>query len=186
MRGLVGLLVALATLSLAVAGSAAAQSGKSPAAAQIDRDVELAVKDLAARVPVTVELARHAKGVLVFPDIVKGGLIIGGQYGKGALRRHGRTVAYYETVSGSYGLQVGVQKYGYAMFFMTDAALGYLERSDGWEVGVGPSVVVMDEAQAKSLTTTTLRDDVYVFFFNQSGLMAGLGVQGSKINRIRP
>ena len=69
---------------------------------------------------------------------------------------------------------------------MNDAALAYLDRSDGWEVGVGPSVVVVDSSMAKALTTTTLKDDVYAFFFDQTGLMAGLGVQGSKISRIKP
>jgi lipid-binding SYLF domain-containing protein len=72
------------------------------------------------------------------------------------------------------------------MFFMTDSALKYLKSSSGWEVGVGPSVVVVDEGVARSLTTTTARSDVYVFFFNQKGLMAGLGIQGSKISQFQP
>jgi sulfatase maturation enzyme AslB (radical SAM superfamily) len=82
------------------------------------------------------------------------------------------------------GLQAGVQAFGYAMFLMTDAALDYLDRSDGWEVGVGPSVVIVDSGMARTLTTTTLQKDVYAFVFDQRGLMAGAGLQGSKITRI--
>jgi lipid-binding SYLF domain-containing protein len=77
-----------------------------------------------------------------------------------------------------------VQSFGYAMFLMTDKALQYLDRSDGWELGVGPSIVVVDLGKANSLTTTTLKDDVYAFIFDQKGLMAGLGLQGSKITKL--
>jgi len=122
----------------------------------------------------------------VFPSIVKGGLGLGAQYGKGALRKGGKTVAYFETAAASYGLQAGVQRFGYALFFMNDGALAYLDRSDGWEVGVGPSIVVVDTGMAKTLTTTTVTNDVYAFSFDQKGLMGGLGVQGSKISRIDP
>jgi lipid-binding SYLF domain-containing protein len=117
---------------------------------------------------------------------VKGGLIVGGQYGEGALRKGGKTVAYYSTGGVSYGLQAGAQSFGYALFFMTESSLKYLDRSDGWEIGVGPSVVVVDEGIARNLTTTTARDDVYAFVFGQKGLMAGVGIQGSKITRIHP
>ncbi len=95
-------------------------------------------------------------------------------------------MGYYNMVAGSYGLQAGVQSFDYAMFFMTDSALDYLNSSAGFEVGVGPSVVVVDAGIAKSLTTTTAKDDVYAFIFGQKGLMAGLGLQGSKITRIKP
>jgi lipid-binding SYLF domain-containing protein len=81
-------------------------------------------------------------------------------------------------------LQAGAQEFGYAMYFMTNKALDYLKNSNGWEIGVGPSVVVVDEGMARALTTTTAKEDLYVFFFAQKGLMAGLGVQGSKITQI--
>ena len=106
--------------------------------------------------------------------------------GEGALLSGGRTLGYYNTAAASYGLQAGVQKFGYALFFMTDSSLGYLKKSGGWELGTGPSFVVVDAGMAKSMTTTTLRKDVYAFFFDQKGLMAGLGLQGSKITRITP
>lgn len=113
--------------------------------------------------------------------------MVGAQYGRGgALRVNGRTAGYYNSVAASYGLQAGVQSYGYALFFMNDAALSYLDRSEGWEIGVGPTIVVVDAGAAKNLTTTTLKDNVYAFIFDQKGLMAGVGLQGSKITRIYP
>jgi len=155
-------------------------------AAEIDRDADAALKDLYASTPAAKELAKVAKGILVFPRIVKGGLIVGGQYGEGALRKGGKTAGYYRTVAASYGLQVGVQAFGYAMFFIRDEALEYLKKSDGWELGVGPNITVVDKGAAVALTTTTAKDDIYVFFFDQKGLMAGLGIQGSKITKITP
>ena len=91
---------------------------------------------------------------------------------------------YYNTAGASYGLQAGAQKFGYAMLFMNDEALAYLDKSDGFEVGAGPSVVVMDDGMAKQSSTTTLSEDVYAFIFGQSGLMAGLGLQGNKITKL--
>jgi lipid-binding SYLF domain-containing protein len=155
-------------------------------AAEIDRDVDSALLKLYASSPSAEELSRVAKGIMVFPDVVKAGLIVGGQYGTGALRKEGKTVGYYRTVSASYGLQAGAQKFGYALFFLTQNALDYLTKSKGWEIGVGPSVVVVDEGLARSLTTTTAKEEIYAFFFDQKGLMAGLGLQGSKISKITP
>ena len=155
-------------------------------AGQIDANVTAGLKILYAKNAAAKALGAKAKGVLVFPNIVKGGFIVGGQYGEGALRKHGKTAGYYNTVAASYGLQAGLQKFGYALFFMTDDALSYLEKSDGWELGVGPTIVVLDAGAAAALTTTTGRSDVYAVFFDQKGLMAGLGVQGSKITRIHP
>ena len=154
-------------------------------AAEIDRDVNIALKDLYESNPAARELKTIAKGVLVFPRIVKGGFLVGGHYGKGALRKNEKTVGYYNTVAASYGLQAGVQAFGYALFFLTEDALKYLDRSDGWELGVGPSVVIVDEGMAKSLTTTTAKDGIYGFVFDQKGLMAGIGLQGSKITRLK-
>ena len=127
---------------------------------------------------------QHAKAMLVFPNIVKAGFLVGAQYGEGALRVNGHTVGYYTSTAASYGLQAGAQVYGYALLFMSESALSYLERSNGWELGVGPSIVVVDAGKAGTFTTTTARDEIYAFIFNQKGLMAGLGLQGSKITQI--
>lgn len=123
-------------------------------AAEINRDVSKVLKALYAKNAAAKSLGAKAKGILVFPSIVKGGFMVGGQYGEGALRQGNRTVGYYSSAAASYGLQAGLQKFGYALFFMTPSSLDYLQKSSGWEVGVGPSIVVVDQGMAKSLTTT--------------------------------
>lgn len=155
-------------------------------AAQIDREVNVALNKLYQSTPSARTLAAKSRGILVFPNVIKAGFIGGAEYGKGAMLKGGKTTGYYNIVAGSYGLQAGVQSFGYAMFFMNDAAITSLNSAKGLEVGVGPSIVVLDEGMAKKATTTTLRDDVYAFVFGQQGLMAGLGIQGSKITRINP
>ncbi len=137
-------------------------------------------------IPDAKALAAKAKAVLIFPSIIKGGFLIGGQFGDGALRKRGKTVAYYRSLAASYGFQAGAQTFGYVLFFMDDESLKYLDQSDGWEVGTGPSLVVLDQGFAKSYSTTTLQKGVYAFIFNQKGLMGGVGLQGSKITRIKP
>jgi len=136
--------------------------------------------------PSSAGQAAKAYAVLVFPEVKKAGLGIGGQYGEGALLRGGKAVGYYKTTGASFGLQAGGQTYGYAMFFMNQKALDALGDAKGFEVGVGPSVVVVDEGMTKTTTTNTLNDDVYAFVFGQKGLMAGLGLQGNKIAKIIP
>ena len=154
-------------------------------AAEINRDVKIALEKLYAKSSSAKTLGEKAKGILVFPGIVKGGFMVGGQFGEGALLRGGKTVAYYNTLSASYGLQIGIQKYGYALYFMSEPAMDWLNRSDGWELGTGPSIVVVDEGVAKSMSSTTLQSDVYAFFFDQKGLMGGLGLQGTKVTKIK-
>lgn len=163
-----------------------AVAGQSAEAAQIDREANAALKKLLEDTPEAETFRKEAKGILVFPSIVKGGFIVGAHYGKGALKKDGATVGYYSSMAASYGLQAGIQSFGYVMFFMNEKSLEYLDNSEGWEVGVGPSIVVMDKGAGKSLTTTTGRSDVYAFIFSQQGLMAGLGLQGSKITKINP
>ena len=167
--------------------------GARPAAAQqrpaLDRDVHAAIQLLLDTTPAARRLASSVRGALIFPNIVKAGFLVGVQYGNGALVRRkkggGYYIAnYYNIKSASYGLQAGVQSFGYVMALMSDAAVEHVETSDGWELGVGPSIVIVDEGIAKSLTTETAKSDVYAFTFGQRGLMAGLGLQGSKITRL--
>jgi lipid-binding SYLF domain-containing protein len=175
-QGILILTLTLLPLRSALAASASEINSKSTAALQ----------RLYSTTPGTKELASKAKGILIFPDIVKAGLIVGGQYGDGALREKGRTVGYYRSVAASYGLQAGVQSFSYVMLFMDDASLKYLKNSEGWEIGTGPSVVVLDKGFGKSMSTTTMQKGVYAFIFGQKGLMAGIGLQGSKITKITP
>jgi lipid-binding SYLF domain-containing protein len=167
--------------------------GASPAAAQqrpaLDRDVHAAIQLLLNTSPAAKRLAPSARGALVFPNIVKAGFLVGVQYGNGALVRRkkggGYYIArYYNLAAASYGLQAGVQSFGYVMALMTDAAVENVETGDGWELGVGPSIVVVDAGLARTLTTETAKSDVYAFTFGQKGLMAGMGLQGSKITRL--
>jgi lipid-binding SYLF domain-containing protein len=150
-----------------------------------DRAAAAALRQLIAGSPTARQLNETAVAVLVFPKIVKAGFLFGGAYGEGALRQSGTTLGYYNSAAASYGLQAGVQWFGYALFFMNASALKYLDSSQGLEIGVGPSVVVVDQGMAKKFSSTTLTQDVYAFIFGQKGLMAGLGIEGSKITKIQ-
>jgi lipid-binding SYLF domain-containing protein len=173
------LVVTLLTISSMDQRPAAAAS-----ASEISSDASAKLAKLYSAVPEARAVGAKAKAVLVFPSIVKAGFLFGAQYGEGALQRHGKTVGYYNTVAASYGLQAGIQSFGYALFFMNDSALQYLDKSEGFELGVGPSIVILDQGKAKSVTTSTMQDDIYGFIFSQQGLMAGMGLQGSKISRM--
>ena len=180
-------LAILAVLQIAL-GSAlgvVAFAQLAPSASEIDRNVNASLPELYSRNEAAKALRAKAKAVLVFPDIKKAAFIVGAQYGYGALRKGSKTVGYYRTGAASYGFQAGVKKFGYALFFMTDSALAYLDNSGGWAIGTGPSVVVLDQGAARSLTTTNMRSDVYAFVFNQQGLMGGIGLEGSKISHIQ-
>jgi lipid-binding SYLF domain-containing protein len=154
-------------------------------AAEINRDVKNALEKLYAKSASARTMGEKGKGILVFPSIVKGGFMVGGKFGEGALLKDGKTAGYYNAVQVSYGLQAGLQTYGYALFFMTDKAMGWLDKSDGWEIGFGPSIVVVDIGATSSTTTTTAQAEIYAFFFDQKGLMGGLGLQGTKITKIK-
>jgi lipid-binding SYLF domain-containing protein len=157
----------------------------------LDGDIHAAIQHLLKTSPEARELASSAKGALVFPNVVKAGFLVGGLYGNGALVRRkaegGYYIAnYYTLAAGSYGLQAGVQTFGYDLALMTDAAVEYVETSKGWEFSMGPSIVVVDKGTAGTLVSTRLTSnaEVYAFTFGQKGLMAGLGMQGSKITRL--
>lgn len=154
-------------------------------AEDLNRDSLQALNNLYATNATAKSIGRQARAVLIFPNIVKAGLVFGGAYGEGVLRKNGHVVSYYNSVTGSWGLQAGAQSYGYVVFLMTKKAVDYLDKSSGWEIGVGPTVVVVDEGAAKNLSSTTLKDDAYAFIFNQQGLMAGVSIEGSKISKIK-
>jgi len=171
-------------LALLALGPASPQPAFAASAAELRRDGEAALKNLYANNAAARKVRERAIAVLVFPRMLKAGFLFGGQIGEGVLFRGGKATAYYNSVAASYGLQAGAQSFGYALFFMNERSLAYLDESEGFEIGVGPSLVVVDEGMAKSFTSTTLTQDVYAFIFDQKGLMAGLGIQGSKITRI--
>jgi lipid-binding SYLF domain-containing protein len=151
---------------------------------ELDRDGKKALKTLTSKVKAARMLNGKAVAVLVFPDMVKAGFMFGGQVGEGVLLRGGKPSGYYNSVGASYGMQAGAQKFGYALFFMNEKSVQYLDSSEGFEVGMGPSFVLVDEGKGKSMTSTTATQDVYAFIFSQTGLMGGLGLQGTKITKI--
>ena len=173
------LIFAMVAMPLMTMHPAAAASGD-----ELDRDVEAALKSLYHTQPKAKGLGAMAKGILVFPNVVKAGFVVGSQYGEGALLVNGKTVGYYNIAAGAYGVQAGVQKFAYVMFLMTDSTMDYFEKSNGMEIGMGPSIVVVDAGMARTFTTTTAKADIYAFIFGQKGLMAGLGLQGTKITKI--
>ncbi len=176
----IALTLALALLAF---GSAPAHAGK---AAELSSSSRAALNRLYATNPRTKQLGSKATAILVFPKIVKAGFMVGAQGGDGAMLRGGKVVGYYRSLAASYGFQAGIQSFGFALFFMNQAAIDQMNDTDGWEIGSGPSLVIVDEGFAKSFTTNTLTSDVYAVTFNQKGLMGGVGIQGSKITRINP
>jgi lipid-binding SYLF domain-containing protein len=169
--------------ALAAASYGPAQAAST--AADLNKDADQALETLYRTNPVAAGIAKQSRAVLVFPNIVKAGLIFGGAYGEGELKQGGRVANYYNSFSASWGLQAGAQSYGYAVFLMNQKAVEYLDRSEGWEIGVGPTVVLVNEGVAKNLSTTTLKDDAYAFVFDQKGLMAGVSIEGTKVSKIK-
>jgi len=129
-------------------------------------------------------LHEEAVAAMVFPKILKAGLTFGGQYGEGVLFEKDEATGYFNSISASFGLQAGVQHFGYVLLITNEEALEHVKHAQGWELGIGPSLVVADRGVGRSLTTTTIRSDIYAFMFDQKGLMAGSGLQGTKISPI--
>ncbi len=183
--------IRLSVLSVALivgvlANLLSSSSSLAASASEIRRDSRQALITLYQSTPGAKALADKAKGILVFPSIIKGGFIVAGQYGDGELQKNGKTAGYYRSIEASVGLQAGAQSFGYVLFFMDDASLKFHNKSKGWELGTGPTLVVLDVGFEKNLTTTTLQKGVYAFVFNQKGLMGGINIAGSKITRIHP
>jgi lipid-binding SYLF domain-containing protein len=174
-----------AVATLAAAAAAFAPSAAAATAAELNKEAQAALNALYAKNAGAKAIGKDAVAVLVFPGVVKAGLGVGGQFGEGVLFKGGKPTAYYNTAGASVGLQAGAQKYGYAMFFLSEETLKSLDKVEGFEVGVGPSVVIADQGMAKSTTTTTVKDKIYAFIFDQKGAMAALGIQGNKITKIK-
>jgi lipid-binding SYLF domain-containing protein len=179
------LIAGLLTLALTGTAPLNAPPALAASAAEINKDANAVMAKLYEKHPDAKKMAAQAKAILIFPSIYKAGFMFGAQYGEGVLRKGNKNVGYYNTVAASYGWQAGAQAFGYALLFMNEGALNYLDKSGGFEVGVGPSIVVMDEGAGKSTTSSTLTQDIYAFIFDQKGLMAGAGLQGSKISKIQ-
>jgi lipid-binding SYLF domain-containing protein len=161
------------------------QTAIAQTAEELHRDAHAALKSLYAKNPGAKAIGQNAVAVLVFPGIVRAGAGVGGQYGEGVLFKGDKPAGYYSTAGGSVGAQLGGQKYGYALFFLSNGTLKTLDEAKGFEIGVGPSVVFADEGMGKSVTTKTADDKIYAFVFDQVGAMAALDLQGNKITKIK-
>ncbi|UCV05123.1 YSC84-related protein [Dechloromonas denitrificans] len=175
------LLVTAAALSLATLGNQAYAAS----AEDLNADAAQALQTLYKSNPAAEAIGRKAKAILIFPKIIKAGLVFGGSYGEGVLSKNSQYAGYYNSVSASWGWQAGAESYGYVVFLMSNKAIKYLDASKGWEIGVGPTLVVVNEGIAKNLSSSTLKDDAYAFIFDQQGLMASLSIEGTKITRIK-
>ena len=153
-------------------------------AAEIDAGANQAIERLYKESSAAKELGAKASGILIFPDITKGGLIIGGEYGEGVLRVADASQGYYSSTSGSIGLQIGISSRSLVIMFMTDEALKKFTGSDGWEAGVDADVTVVDTGATGSVDTTTVKDPVIGFNFGEEGLMAGVSVEGTKVSKL--
>jgi lipid-binding SYLF domain-containing protein len=174
--------MALASLgSISLAGPVRAES-----VVDLNRQSDEALQALYHSNPAAAAIGHKALAILVFPKIIKAGLVFGGAYGEGELKQGDKIDGYYNSFTGSWGLQAGAQSYGYVVFLMNRKALDYIHDTHGWEIGVGPTVVVVNEGVARNLSTSTLQDDAYAFIFDQQGLMAGVSIEGTKISHAHP
>jgi lipid-binding SYLF domain-containing protein len=173
---LILILATVASLSLRPAYAAPAQV--------VDEDAQAALKALYASSPGAKALGAKARAILVFPSIHKAAFIVGAQSGDGVLFKDGSSIGHYRVDGLLAGLEAGAQSFGYAMFFMSDAALENLRKAKGFELGADPNIVIVDAGAAKEISTSTARADIYGYVFNQKGLMGGIALQGSKITRV--
>lgn len=151
----------------------------------IDIKVNEALNKFYSEVKSGKELVKKARGVLVFPSVIKAGIGIGGEYGEGALRIKGKTVAYYSTAAASIGFQLGAQSKAVILLFMNQEALSDFRNSKGWKIGVDGSVVLVKVGVGGSLDTATLNQPIIGFVFTNKGLMYNLTLEGSKITRLK-
>jgi len=170
------------TLILGVFFASAAHAAT---AKEIDVSVDVALERFNTEVKGAKEFLKAAKGVLVFPSVYKAGFVIGGEYGEGALRIGGKTVDYYNTVAGSWGLQIGGQKKTVILVFMQDEALKKFRAASGWKAGVDGSVALITVGAGEAIDTTNIKDPIVGFVFDQKGLMANLTLEGSKYTKLK-
>ncbi len=164
----------------------ASQVSYAKSAHEIDAGVDAALERFKKEVIGSKEIMSKAKGMLVFPSVIKGGIGIGAEYGQGAMRVKGKTVNYYNTIAGSIGFQLGGQVKTIYLFFMEDSALKEFQTGDGWQAGVDGSVALISIGADGSVDTTKTNEPIVAYVMNQKGLMYNLTLEGSKFNKIYP
>ena len=153
-------------------------------AKEIDVSVEVTLERFNKEIPRAESFIKKAKGVLIFPQVIKAGFGIGGEYGEGALRIGGKTVEYYSTMAASIGFQLGAQTKSIILVFTKEDALKAFRNSDGWKAGGDGSVALISLGMGDSLDTTNVKDPIVAFVFGQKGLMYNLTLEGSKLNKL--
>jgi len=176
---LMKLIVAFVAISLAGTTLYAKTAG------QIDHEADLALEQFTKEAKGSLTfINENVKGLLIFPNVVKAGIGIGGEYGEGVLRINGKSVMYYSTASASIGFQLGLQKKSIIIAFMTDKALNDFRNKDGWTVGVDGSVALVKWGVGGDISNTTFNKPVIGFVFGNKGLMYNLTIEGSKFTKI--
>jgi lipid-binding SYLF domain-containing protein len=181
MSGRSAIYIGLVAVLVLLAGSAPGSAGT---AGEINAGVNATLDRIYRQIPGTRALAAKAAGVLVFPTVIKAGIGVGGEYGEGAMRVAGKSVAYYNTISASVGFQLGAQAKSVIIMFMTGDALASFQRIDGWKVGVDGSVALITVGAGGSFDTEKITSPVVGFILDNKGLMYNLTLEGSKISRI--
>lgn len=185
LRLLSGITTALALGALlTLAQSPMASPAAADSRATLDAKSTEALDKLYAESPVAKDLGANAKGILIFPEITKGGIIVGGEYGEGVLRTGGKTTGYYSSTSGSIGLQLGISTRSLVIMFLTDEALKKFMESSGWEAGVDAQVAVIQSGATGSYDTISAQNPVVAFNFGEQGLMAGVSLEGTKVSKL--
>ena len=152
----------------------------------IDKKVDIAIEQFKKEVPGGANFLPKVKGYLVFPSVVKAGLIVGGKYGEGALRVNNKTAYYYEMIAASIGLQLGAQEYSMLIAFLSDASLKNFINSNGWEAGVDGTITVSDWGKSKDISSMSFEKPIIAFIYGEKGLMASVSITGTKFRRIAP
>ena len=173
------LLLVVSVISALFSGNLFAKTAK-----EIDASVDVAIDRFYKQVGGASEFVKASKGILVMPNVVKGAFIIGGEYGQGALRIHGKSVDYYNTISGSIGFQIGGEAKDIILLFMTDEALKNFRASKGWEAGVDGNVALISVGAGQRADTTTTKDPIVGFVFDAKGLIADISLKGAKFSKI--
>ena len=167
------------SVGLLAAGEAPAASAK-----EINASVDVALERFYQDVKGAIEFVKSAKGLLVLPGVIKGGLVFAGEYGEGALRVGGKSIDYYNIAAASFGLTIGAQKKDIIIAFMTDEALKQFRGKSGWEAGVDGNVALWNVGAGTRLDTTTMKDPIVAFVFDAKGFMADMSLKGAKFTKL--
>ena len=177
-------LILLSLVLSLTAGLFLTQTSYADSAREIDVSVNIALERFNKDVKGADEFLKIAKGLLVLPNVIKAGFIIGGEYGEGALRVNGETVDYYNIAAGSFGLQIGAEKKDIIIAFTTEEALRQFRTSSGWEAGIDGNIAFVDTGGGKRIDSTTIKDPIVAFVFDVKGLMADISLKGSKFTKL--